>query len=286
MLVICAQSWGLIPAHPVSPFVKLVGPMLPPISPPPLTDDLIRWLNESNEGVVVVSLESITRFDPEIIKSIINTLGRVPRRILWAMRPNDKQFEYQLPSNIYTIELTSHFNLLAHPKVELFVIAGGIASLTSGLWHAVPELCLGAHTEQRENCLALERSGAGLALNKESISTDEIFLKLMRILTEERFKEGAKLVSRIYRTDGGAKKAATLIENAMIVDTTGRLVPYGTQLPWYQLQLLDVIAFIFVVGLCFISFAACCFWRMCSYCLTRSTNDNLVTRTFQKCKQE
>lgn len=287
LLVICAQSWGFIPAHPVSPLVKLVGPMLPPPTQEPLTEDLIQWFDSSEQGVVVVSLESVSRFDPEIIHYIIDALGRIPRRVLWVLRDDDPLDHFgQLPPNIFTCQIASHFSLLAHPKVQVFFFAGGIARLSEGLWHSVPELCLGAHPEQGENCLALERTGAGLALYKESVTTEEIFTKLMRILEDEKFKENAALVSRIYHTDQGPKQASILIENALSVNQPERLIPYGTKLPWWQLQLIDVLAFIFTVGLCFISLAACCFWKLCSYCWNRSSRDNLVSRTLQKCKND
>jgi hypothetical protein len=136
---------------------------------------------------------------------------------------------------------------------------GGIGGVTEGLWNGLPELCFPSHFEQRESCTQVQDAGAGLLVDKENFSAQEIaekfkyasnprsFDRVRRLVSEPKFRERAQHLSNVLKSSGGLSKAIQTIETAIALGTSEHLIPYGpAEMSWIVYNSLDVV---FVLGL-------------------------------------
>ncbi|XP_030571735.1 UDP-glucuronosyltransferase 2B15-like [Drosophila novamexicana] len=123
-----------------------------------LDDDLQRFVDEADHGVIIFSMGmEITGkwLPPDWLLIMQETFAQLPQRVVW-------KFEQALPSkskNIYISPMLPQRELLAHPKVKLFITHGGVLSIIEGAYYGVPMLCFPMYYDQFGNAERMKHAG-------------------------------------------------------------------------------------------------------------------------------
>ena len=106
------------PAKPRMPnIIEATGLLMVPASP--LPPPIEKFVNSSQEGVIVVSFGSwLTHFPQHIIDVLVTSFKRVKQRVIWKY--NGPRPE-RLPSNVMLLPWIPQNDLLAHPNTKLFI---------------------------------------------------------------------------------------------------------------------------------------------------------------------
>lgn len=115
-----------------------------------------------------------------------------------------------LPENIAIYSWVPQAQVLE--RADLFITHGGMNSVHDGLYYGLPLLVVPQQAEQTLIGLRVAELDGGLLLNSAGMNAGTIRGSADRLLTEARFKTGARKIAESLRTRGGLAKAVDEIE--------------------------------------------------------------------------
>ncbi|XP_056637219.1 UDP-glycosyltransferase UGT5-like [Diorhabda sublineata] len=216
-----------------------------------LPNDLQEYLDGATEGVIYFSLGSnllFSQLDNHIKKSIINSFKKRKEIILLTC---DEDLHL---SNIIAKKWFPQQDVLAHPKVKLFISHGGLLSIMEAVYNGVPVLALPVFADQKMNGATLEQYEFGLSVLFHDLNEDNLSESINRILTVPKYRENMKKRSKLFH-DRPMKPLDVAIywtEFVAKYKDTSHLKVAALDLEWYQYFLLDVIALtaVIIIGIC------------------------------------
>lgn len=216
-LVLSFSLFGLDYPFRVPDKLHTLGAMIPPLPETSGEDELTRWL-DSHESVVYVAFGTITRLTPYEVDSMLEVTRRLgdKHHVLWKL-PKTQQHLLPpadvLPSNLRVESwVPSQYDVLAHQNVRVFFNHGGSNSFHEGIYFGKPLLVRPLWLDCYDHAVRAVDSGVGLAVDRpETIDTDDVHGKLVRLLEENSFRERAEHFGQLQRAGGGVKTAADLI---------------------------------------------------------------------------
>ena len=174
------------------------------------------WLTDGKGPYIVVSLSTLNQGQTAILKNILAALSGLPIRALVMLGPalNAKQFE--APSNVRLEKFVEHDLVLPHAAA--LVTQCGIGTLTKALRHGVPMVCLPLVGDQPDNAARVIARNAGVRL-AVGATPDQLRSAIGCVMTNERFKQGARELGTAMAFDGNAaQRSADEIEFALRKD--------------------------------------------------------------------
>jgi UDP:flavonoid glycosyltransferase YjiC (YdhE family) len=84
------------------------------------------------------------------------------------------------------------------PKIDLLVTNGGYGSVSQALAAGVPIVSAGLTEDKAEVGARIEWSGVGLNLATNRPTVDALRWAVERVLTEQRFRERARVMARAF----------------------------------------------------------------------------------------
>uniref|UniRef100_A0A1D2A1T0 Glycosyltransferase n=1 Tax=Auxenochlorella protothecoides TaxID=3075 RepID=A0A1D2A1T0_AUXPR len=218
------------------PHVRLVGPLLAePASPlPPHLHRLVHGPEEDSDAEappilpsLYVSFGSLFTLTMTLdqLRGLHAVLASLPARVLWKLEagdvpgPDGAAFLAGLPPLPHGGALLGWVpqnDVLGSGGVRAFLTHGGINGVTQSLYHGVPMLILPFAGDQLDNARRVEALGAGVKLGRAGFvkRQAELHAALMRVLTEDGFKQAAVRVSRELR--GGPTPGRVLAADAVL----------------------------------------------------------------------
>lgn len=163
-----------------------------------IDESLRRFLDESENGVVYFSMgiEITSRWlHPNLLNILQQSFERLQLRVVF-------KFEKALPNqseNIYHSTLLPQRELLAHPKVKLFITHGGMLSLIEAAHYGVPVLCLPMYYDQFGNSERMKQAGVGLILEMPTMTLEETVATIKELLDNPTYSQNAKRMSKRLR---------------------------------------------------------------------------------------
>jgi len=195
-LVLVYQHFTLAPPRPFAPNVVEVGGMHINQEPKSLPKDLEDFIQGSGEhGVIYFSLGTNVRSNnlaEDRKKLLIETFASLPQRILWKFEDEELP---EKPTNVLISKWFPQQDILAHPKVKLFITHGGMQSTIESIHHGKPMLGLPFFYDQFGNMEYIKKRGLGLVLNYKYMTSEEFKDSIFRLLTEKSFDVTAKIQS-------------------------------------------------------------------------------------------
>jgi UDP:flavonoid glycosyltransferase YjiC (YdhE family) len=173
----------------------------------PLPERVARFLDSPGPVVYV----ALTSTGPELIREVIGALAEVDARILVAATVHDLA---DLASDRVMVEsvLPSH---LVMPHVDLAVVTGGQGSMQTAMASGTPALGIPLQPEQDLNVVLLERIGAAHRIPPRRAGTPRLATLVRRMLADDRYRQAARGVQRLYAgVDGPALAAEAIMELA------------------------------------------------------------------------
>lgn len=157
------------------------------------------FLNSAEHGVVVFSLGShirISQMPNEKLLEIIEAFKTIKQKVLWkfdGVAPTD------LPPNVLARQWIPQSDVLAHPKVVLFITHGGVLSVQEALHRAVPMLFIPFLSDQQQISAHMQTAGCGLVLQFDDVTKQTLSASISQIIGDPTFKNQIFAASSIYK---------------------------------------------------------------------------------------
>ncbi|MCL4131283.1 UNVERIFIED_CONTAM: hypothetical protein GTU68_040772 [Idotea baltica] len=148
-----------------------------------------------------------------------------------------------LPNNIIIKKWLPQQDILAHPKVKLFITHGGLLSMQEALFHATPLLALPIFGDQERNAQRINNKGFGTFLFWEDLTSDLLHSTIENLIRNPKYMESVKSVSVSFRDQQNLplEKAVWWTEYAIRHKGTPQLKSPGASLGWIEYFNIDVI---------------------------------------------
>jgi UDP:flavonoid glycosyltransferase YjiC (YdhE family) len=224
-LVISTSFFGMEYARPILPTTVQVGPVISneDMNVQISGDDipLKKWL-DIDEPIIYIAFGSLVALKEWQLKSILAGVSAIQgTRVLVALRETlQKQLNFDasvLPEQFRVESWVNQKMVLAHKNVKVFLTHGGYMSISEAMFSHKPMLVLPFFGDQPGNAVRLVEAGAGLKLEIDSFTPEDVSQKLQQLLTDNKYTQNMKKLHRIAMYNGGAKKAADAIELDMDV---------------------------------------------------------------------
>ncbi|ROO60642.1 polyene glycosyltransferase [Micromonospora sp. Llam0] len=209
--------FGLEYPFPAPDHLHLLGAIVPTdvTGPGQPVGELTAWLDQ-HPSVVYVGLGTLATLSTAQLDAFAEALDRIgPRhRVLWKL-PADQRaaLTKPLPPHVRTEEwIPSQLAVLAHPHVRAFVCHGGANGFHEGVHFGQPMLLTPFWLDCYDIAARAVDAGVGLALDDPpTVDPDEVAGKLLRLLSEDGFRQRSRYWGEQSRRAGGAERAADLL---------------------------------------------------------------------------
>nr|QPA18404.1 UDP-gluconosyltransferase [Trialeurodes vaporariorum] len=242
-LVLVNTHYSITGSRPFAPNVLEVGGIH--IGPPKtLPRDINDFIESSTHGVIYFCLGSLLRaatLPEEKKEAFLNAFSQLKERVLWKFEDDT----IIPPNNVMMRKWMPQRDILAHPKVKLFISHGGLMGTIEAVSEGKPILGMPMTADQGLNIRALESQGMAVFLDYQHIDKKTL-MQSMREILKPKYKDRAEEASKIFhdRSMSPMDTAIYWIEYVIRNKGAGHLRSAAVDLPFYQYLLLDVVIFI------------------------------------------
>uniref|UniRef100_A0A1A9X238 UDP-glucuronosyltransferase n=1 Tax=Glossina brevipalpis TaxID=37001 RepID=A0A1A9X238_9MUSC len=164
-----------------------------------LPSEVEEFLHSSpNTEVIYFSLGSNMKskyLSPFVLNIIKEVFGSLPYKILWKFEdphlPNK-------PDNVFISPWFPQTDILASPRVKLFITHGGLLSTVESIYHGKPLLGVPLFYDQKANVKKAEQMGFALSLDIHNLSTGSLRETILEMMNNNKYKQKVKEISKIY----------------------------------------------------------------------------------------
>ncbi|XP_016950388.1 UDP-glycosyltransferase UGT5 [Drosophila biarmipes] len=264
-LVLLNQHFSLSFPRPYVPNMIQVGGLHISHKPAPLPKDLEEFIQSSGEqGVIYFSLGSNVKskdLPAERRELILKTFASLPQRVLWKFEDDKLPGK---PSNVFISKWFPQPDILAHPKVRLFITHGGLLSTIESIHHGKPVLGLPFFYDQFLNVKRATQAGFGLGLDHKAMTQQEFKRTIERLVKEPKFAETARQISDRYRDQPMTPLETAIWWTEYVLRHKGayHMRVAGQDLGFFAYHSLDVIGTLFAGALLVLSITLYVLWKI------------------------
>jgi MGT family glycosyltransferase len=158
--------------------------------------------------LVYLSLGSLGSADVELMRRLVDVLGRTPHRYIVSKGPQHDSFE--LADNMVGAEFLPQPSIL--PLVDVVITHGGNNTVTESWSFGKPMIVLPLFWDQYDNAQRVHELGLGVRLSTYSFADDELGEAIERLASDEALGKRLRGISGRLQADPGTERAADLIE--------------------------------------------------------------------------
>jgi MGT family glycosyltransferase len=176
-----------------------------------LTDggaDLPESISEGEGALVYVSLGSLGSADVELMRRLVDVLGRAPHRFIVSKGP--QATEYELAENMWGAEFLPQPSIL--PRVDVVITHAGNNTTTECFHFGKPMVALPLFWDQYDNAQRVDETGFGIRLATYEFEESELLGALERLLHDAALSSRLDAIARRVQAAPGRSTAADLIE--------------------------------------------------------------------------
>jgi glucuronosyltransferase len=204
--------------------------------------ELKTFLDNSKNGVIYMSLGSNVQskdLSPEILQTFLKVFGSLSFDVLWKFEADNLPNK---PSNVMISKWLPQSDLLAHPKIKLFITQGGQQSMEEAIDRTIPLIVVPFLGDQDSNARRMVRKGIGYHLELHSL-TEQKLLKAINEMLKPKYKENIKkLRELVYDQPMTSRERAVWWTEMVIRHKGAKHLEYpGRLVPFYQKYWLDFI---------------------------------------------
>ena len=252
--------------RPTSPNYVTMGMMKCDL-PPALPQDLQKFMDEAEHGVILVSFGSVVQaseMTDGLRLKLSSVFKELKQKILWKWETEEMKDK---PSNVKLSKWLPQESILAHPNLRLFVTHGGQSSSQEALCHKKPTVVIPIFGDQPSNGLEAERRGYGINIPFPQLTSEKISNAINTILTEPSYTQraiehGTLVVDQMVKP---LDKGVWWIEYALKYPGLPHMRSPVHDLNFFQYFLLDVIAFLVAIVIIMV----CILLHICKCCCCR-----------------
>ena len=220
------------------PNIQYVGGLsIAPVNP--ISDEMAAILDSYPEGVVLVSFGSFGHSMPTFyMNKILSAFGQLKLTFLMRYMGDSKL----LPKNIKAFEWLPQNDLLAHPKVKLFINHCGNNGQLEGLYHGVPMVGIPLFVDQGFNGRRIEYNGYGKWFDVFSGTEEHLRSLIAEVWSNKTYTNNIRKASAIFRDYPGLPRERAMYWIEHVIKFKGQhLRPYSQDMPLYHLWMLDIL---------------------------------------------
>ncbi|MBD8500114.1 macrolide family glycosyltransferase [Paenibacillus arenosi] len=184
----------------------LTGPSLTPrYDAPEFPFELLR---SRYEQVAYISMGTIVNNDVEFYKLCFEAFQDIPVQfVLSCGKDTDLDpIGDCIPPNFIIEPYVPQLEILQ--RADVFITHAGMNSASEALYYDVPLVTIPLTSDQPMVAKRVEELGAGIYLDKKSLTAEGLRSALLQVLQEESYKKQAKQIGDSFREAGGYKEAA------------------------------------------------------------------------------
>ncbi|XP_016965831.1 UDP-glycosyltransferase UGT5 [Drosophila biarmipes] len=188
------------PIRPNVPGIIEIGGIQVKTKPDPLPEDIKEFLDKAKHGAILFSLGSNLKgehIQPEVVSTIFKGLSSLKQQVIWKWE--DLKNTPGKSANILYKKWLPQDDILAHPKIKLFITHAGKGGVAEAQYHGVPMLALPVFADQPGNADKLVQSGYGLQLPLATLEVDEFKEAIREVIGNPKFAQKLKSFSQLYR---------------------------------------------------------------------------------------
>ena len=235
-----------------NPAMGFIRPLLPNtiqlgfmhIEPPkPLpADDLKTFLDSSRNGVIYMSLGSNVQskdLSPEVLQIFLKVFGSLSYDVLWKFEADNLPNK---PDNVKISKWLPQSDLLAHPKIKLFITQGGQQSMEEAIDRMIPMVVIPFLGDQDANAKRVVRKEVGIHLELHTM-TESKLLEAINEVQKPKYKTNIlKLRELVYDQPMTSRDRAVWWTEYIIRHKGANHLEYpGKSVPFYQKYWFDFI---------------------------------------------
>ena len=179
-------------------------------------------------ALVYLSLGSLGSADVDLMRRLVDVLGRTRHRYIVSKGP--QHFEYELADNMVGAELLPQTTLI--PQVDAVITHGGNNTTTECLHFGKPMIVLPLFWDQHDNAQRMHELGFGVRLATYAFTEEDMSTALETVL-EPGLRRRLNTIGEQVRTRDGLRHGADIIESVARrhVDVQGTSSAAQTTLP-------------------------------------------------------
>ncbi|OXA55872.1 UDP-glucuronosyltransferase 2C1 [Folsomia candida] len=210
----------------------------------PLPKDLQDFVESSgNDGFIYFSMGSHVKgstMPKHILQSFVTAFSKIKQKVLWKF---DLDKIEGLSSNVKLVRWAPQQDLLAHSKIRVFMSHGGLLSTEESAYHGVPII---GHDMNMHQAVS---NGYGIALELNTINTEQILTAINTVLADKRFASAAKATGQLFRDRQTSAVDTALYWTEYVLRHKGavHLRSPASKLNFFAYYSLDVIAFLSLI---------------------------------------
>lgn len=115
---------------------------------------------------------------------ILKVFAGLKQKVLWKW---EEQHLIGKSENVLIRKWFSQEDILAHPKVKVFICHGGLLSITEAIYHGIPIIGIPVFGDQSMNMAKASREGYGLTINYENLTESSLQWAISEILNNDKY---------------------------------------------------------------------------------------------------
>lgn len=176
-----------------------VGGMHINTKPNPLPEDLKKFIESAEHGVVYFSMGSNlkpSKIPKDKLNGIYSALTKLKQKVLWKW---DEPEFFGKNDQILVSKWFPQDDILAHKNVRLFITHGGLLSCTEAVFHGIPIIGIPIFGDQLLNMARVVSAGWGLQVLYNNVTEESLSWALREILSNPQYKKTASEISSRFR---------------------------------------------------------------------------------------
>ncbi|MGD9954593.1 MAG: glycosyltransferase [Candidatus Nanopelagicales bacterium] len=159
-------------------------------------------------ALIYLSLGSLGSADVELMKRLVDVLGRTPHRYIVSKGP--QHAEYELADNMVGAEFLPQTTLI--PQVDAVITHGGNNTTTEAIHFGKPMILLPLFWDQYDNAQRMHETGFGVRLATYAFTEQEMTDALATVL-DPGMRAKAEAAGEAVRARDGLRRGADVIES-------------------------------------------------------------------------
>jgi len=162
----------------------------------------------AGSALIYLSLGSLGGADVDLMKRLVDVLGRTPHRYIVSKGPQHDQ--YELADNMVGAEFVPQTRVI--PEVDLVITHGGNNTTTESLHFGKPMILLPLFWDQYDNAQRMDELGFGRRLATYAFTDQEMFDALESLLNDDELRARMAKMGEAIRSRNGLVVGADVIE--------------------------------------------------------------------------
>ena len=165
----------------------------------PLPNDIQKFIDESEHGVVYFSLGS--NLNPSAMpiekqQAIIKALSKLKERVIWKWNDLDAKVDKK---KFLIQKWFPQDDILANPKVKVFVTHGGLLGGTEAVYYGKPLVTIPIFADQKLNAARTVLTGYGVAIDYNNLTEASLSWGLNEVVNNPKYAVKVQELSARFR---------------------------------------------------------------------------------------